>query len=251
MKQILNLFKKKIDTLKVIEEIHHAFYTEVDRLLESAKISNPVNEKIIKKAERLRKLGFIKTKEVEIYIKSKMEEISKNERIELINYFSSKYPLYKLITKESVKSICNKYGLIYGPVNYYKGDVPDVNLRHIENFKISDNDKCFNVESFSSTWFTDYNAFLEQENRKKEYLKLGRINISRHIIEESPLEIVAPVSDFDTTNMKISDFKLSKIKIPDPVVLQPVFYKGEKHYLIVTAWGNEASDSLIVNEKMN
>jgi len=51
--------------------------------------------------------------------------------------------------------------------------------------------------------------------------------------------------------MKVKDFKISKIEIPDPVVLKPVYYGGQKHYLIVTAWGLEASDELVVNEKMN
>ena len=51
--------------------------------------------------------------------------------------------------------------------------------------------------------------------------------------------------------MELKDFKLSKIEIPDPVVLQPVNFKGEKYYLIVTAWGDEASDELVVNETLN
>jgi len=34
---------------------------------------------------------------------------------------------------------------------------------------------------------------------------------------------------------------------PDPVVLYPV----EKGYIIVTAWGDEASDPLVANEQMN
>jgi len=51
--------------------------------------------------------------------------------------------------------------------------------------------------------------------------------------------------------MEIKDFKLSKIEIPDPVVLQPVFFKGKKHYLIVTAWGIEAEDELVKNSNHN
>jgi hypothetical protein len=66
-----------------------------------------------------------------------------------------------------------------------------------------------------------------------------------------PLEIAAPASDFDTTGMELKNFKLSPIEFPDPIVLQPVFFEGSKHYLIVTAWGLEASDEMVVNEKMN
>jgi len=35
------------------------------------------------------------------------------------------------------------------------------------------------------------------------------------------------------------------------VVLKPVVYNKQKYYLIVTAWGLEASDELVVNQKMN
>ena len=51
--------------------------------------------------------------------------------------------------------------------------------------------------------------------------------------------------------MELKNFKLSKIEIPDPVVLKPVFFKGMKHYLIVTAWGLEASDELVANQNHN
>jgi len=44
---------------------------------------------------------------------------------------------------------------------------------------------------------------------------------------------------------------ITKIQIPDPVVLCPVMYGSEKYYLIVTAWGKEASDKAVVNQKMN
>lgn len=50
--------------------------------------------------------------------------------------------------------------------------------------------------------------------------------------------------------MSIKNFKLEK-EIPDPIVLMPVFCYGRKNYLVVTAWGEEASDDLVVNQKMN
>ncbi len=63
------------------------------------------------------------------------------------------------------------------------------------------------------------------------------------------LMICAPLSDMDMTNASYKDrmLKESIIEIPDPVVLKPV--KGG--YLIVTAWGDEASDPIVVNEINN
>lgn len=48
---------------------------------------------------------------------------------------------------------------------------------------------------------------------------------------------------------KVGDLfmSLTRVNVPDPVVLQPV--KGG--FLIVCAWGEEASDEIVVNEKMN
>ena len=57
--------------------------------------------------------------------------------------------------------------------------------------------------------------------------------------------ICAPVKDMDMTGMEITEgYKMrKKIEIPDPVVLKEVI----GGYLIVTAWGDEASDPIVVN----
>jgi len=69
------------------------------------------------------------------------------------------------------------------------------------------------------------------------------------VFKESPkLQICAPIKDMDTSGLEIIDgYKLIKKYIPDPVVLQPV--RGG--YLILTAWGDEASDPIVVNEINN
>lgn len=72
-------------------------------------------------------------------------------------------------------------------------------------------------------------------------------NIDRLLITDprDSLTICAPVKDMDMTGMEITQgYKMTKkVEIPDPVVLQEV-YGG---YLIVTAWGDEASDPIVVN----
>lgn len=71
-------------------------------------------------------------------------------------------------------------------------------------------------------------------------------------INKAPLEIAGPIKDFDTLNMQVNDFKLEvKPMEYDPVVLKPVIYNETKYYLIVTAWGIEAQDELVVNETLN
>lgn len=274
-------FAKK-STNEIIEEIHESFYSEVDKLLASAKISNSLetnHQELIDKCKRLKALGFTNTKEVkeaEIEIerlnKLRQENEAKKSLIEAINYFSFKYPNYKFITEESVKKICSKYGLIYGSSSLYIGTIPNVNLKHIEDFKIDSDDDCHVEQDIFYSSFgdsriqrTEYlsgkKIRLEKEEKEKRF-KNGeypfdelRINYSpyfRLIKKMCELEIAAPIKDFNTKGMEVENFKLeAKPMEYDPIVLKPVFFNNQKHYLIVTAWGLEASDELVVNQKMN
>lgn len=287
----ISIFKsKKKSTAELIEQIHQDFYTEVDKMKKNAAEKHdiqPLKNQLLNKAERLTVLGFTNSKEVQeaksqkkrIKILEKLNQ-EKDRLLEVINYFSFRYPNYKLITKEAVKRICAKYNLIHGPVNCYKGVVPEKNLRHIEQFVVKDNDKpVLWYEDYSETRFGEkYVRRTEvqklKESLSQEYEKsLQKIKQShkddpehvqwvtkcyddkyrRQMFDELPLEIAAPLKDFDTKNMSLRDFELKpKAKeIPDPVVLQPVFYGGEKYYLVVTAWGDEASDPEVVNQKLN
>lgn len=283
MKKLLKYFSNKTDQVisiiehkmaaktnkEIIEEIHESFYTEVDKLLSEAKISKSLDtdkQDLIDKCNRLKALGFTNTKEVkeaELEIKRlnqlKIENETKKGLIEAINYFSFKYPNYKFITEDSVKKICEKYSLVYGGIDRYIGTVPDKNLKHIEEFKIKDEDiACIYEKAYRGHWS------MHKTVESLEYHNLKDLELHRKIhpntyhdyhysidFNRCPMEIAAPVKDFNMSQAEVKDFKISKIEIPDPVVLQPVVYSNQKYYLIVTAWGEEASDELVVNQKMN
>ena len=262
----------------IIEEIHESFFGEVEKLLAEAKISNSLEteyQTLIDKCERLKALGFTNTAEV----KSAEAEIGRlrglkranDEKEILINaieYFSSKYPNYKFITTDSVTKICEKYGLVQGSTDKYIGTVPDTNLKHIEDFKVDEIDDCYVSEHFNPedhrrhqfSWFEGY--LNGEEFNLKMVRKLDGFNGPVYITDDSrdnmfqitkeTLNIVAPLKDFD---MKKSELKgtqiVDKVEIPDPIVLKPVCYKNRKYFLIVTAWGLEAADELVVNPNHN
>lgn len=267
---------------ETIEEIHETFYTEVDRIKKECSNLNSLEttkQALIDKRDKLVENGFRNTKEckeAEIEINRLRTLSTENNQKEKIakaaNYFSFTYPHYKFITEDSVKKICQKYNLIYGEVSKYIGTVPDLNLKQIQEFKIKEEDECYaRYLNYRSMW--DNSKYLAEylntvkENKEKQqkyedYIKgtgITNYNLedfkvvvknpyeSREIIEKCPLEICAPLKDFDIKDMEIKDFKLSKIEIPDPVVLKPVHFEGSKYYLIVTAWGDEASDPLVQN----
>lgn len=231
--------KKETVTVK---EIHTAFNEEVIRLLESCniKIAEDINEELIKKQKRLERLGFDCTSisekaEEEIKKSNKIEQINKKNKeiVEAIKYFQVKYPMYKFITKESVEKLCEKYGLVYGPVDCFIGNVPDKNIEDMEKFHIDDEDKAYHSR-FKDLGYTNYQSAIGHR-------------------EAVMFEIVAPITDFDVDSLKLNKFKLERKPVvkDDPIVLQAIRFANSTFYLIVTAWGEEASDELVLNPKHN
>lgn len=278
---MFGLFKtkkqKQEDISAIVAQIHEDFLTEVDNLLAEAsiKVSTESNKKaLLSKADVLRTLGFTSTKEVTIAEKeidrlSKARGINtaKDKLIKAINYFSFKYPQYKFITEESVQKICQKYGLVYGPVKNYIGTVPTKNMNDIQNFQVVEDD-CLYIDTYYSTINNvSYKEYAEKVNSYNETVRRINFDNQRHLYydhlrylqrelsrySKAPLEIAGPQKDFNMEGLRKEGYKLVSIvkNIPDPVVLQPVLFEGTKYYLIVTAWGPEAEDELVVNEKMN
>lgn len=225
---------------EVVKEIHETFFTEVDRLLAEAKVTvstESLLEKEMAKASELESLGFRSTKhttnvESERMRLSMLKQVN-DKKVKLkkaIEYFSEKYPLYRFITIDSVERICEKYGLVYGPVSEYIGEVPDKNLKEISQFQkvIKDTDK--------ACYYRHYDL------KDCANFRYGRSAL--------PMYIAAPRTDFKKSS-RIEGRKIH-IEIPDPIVLQPVFHDnrcstGEAYFLVVSAWGPEAGDPDVVN----
>ena len=267
--QVNGLVKKptavKQTMSEIIKEIHETFYTEQERLFENAnEVYSLETDKqhLINKRDRLVSQGFKNTSEV----KEADEEIKRiqdlqtkneeNKRIQAaIRYFSFKYPNYRFITDESVDKICEKYNLVVGSVDLYEGLVPDVNLKHIEEFKVSDEDASWDEECYGYL-----GTYVEKVGYKTMKVKMGEQNLfSSHGLtpsfqfyyKKSKLDIVAPIKDFKKESVRIKGNRVGLPEIEDPIVLQPVFFDGKKYNLIVTAWGDEAADELVVNSIHN
>lgn len=271
-----------------IEQIHHEFETAADRLLEQANLTLEEAAKAdVVKVSRLQKLGFKQVQQVtETVPLIQKAELSK-EQIELLNYYRREYPLNKFIVESQVQEICHKYNLVCGDVSRYKGFVPEKNLREIEKFKLKTkeaqalNIKAYKNGSFIGTftaqsyevkrsggyyhiffphWKND-DVYAFQQSSKElaekgefygsdsyDMLGLQDLGFLTVQIEGKILQICAPVKDMDISGLELENgYKLTKNHIPDPVVLQPV--KGG--YLILTAWGDEASDPIVRNEINN
>lgn len=243
-----------------IEEIHHAFNTEGDRLLAQAKAvleKNVLPEDKVALAERLRKMGFISNpliEQVKVVEDEKRlsEEVAK--RIEHYNFY---YPQNRFIDEASILRLCEKYDLHFGLVSDYTGDVPVGNLSDIENFKVREEDMeyMYILSGFrmSQRIIVSHEDFKQQQAYLKEreaatgnsmpYASGGFY--SSDIVSNVALSICAPLKDFNLTDRRILGRKI--VNIPDPIVLHPV----SGGYLIVTAWGLEAKDEAVVNSNKN
>lgn len=235
---------------KEVMKIHHEFETAADKLLEEAKsIIQEAATKDVDKVSRLEKLGFKQVNQV-IQLKPLLQkaELSKKQ-LELLKYYRQEYPFNKFITEEQVKIICRKYNLVCGDVNRFKGFVPEKNLKQVESFKLKNQDSLIIYEyCYGSGWGLVSDWMKKFPEHTLDYFMRYKGNTDKLREIEISLQICAPVKDMDISGLELKEgYKLEKKHIPDPVVLQPV--KGG--YLILTAWGDEASDPLVVNEINN
>jgi len=247
---MFNLFKKKKPSVAVmnatIEQIHSEFDSASERLLKEARDIISKN-KLADRGERLRELGFFKAAPVSQSIENK-----KNEALAAqIEYYQIHYPNNKFITEDLVKSICEKYGLVFGDAHYYKGDVPEKNIKEMESFKLRDEEKerRTNIDDYymHAQRQASFDQLSNAINRRPVYNHHRISNPPSEVrgyFVQHPFKICAPEKDFDMSVYVRKGYKLEY----DPIVLQPV-----KHgYLIVTKWGlSESANKELLNEKMN
>jgi hypothetical protein len=275
---------------ELVMEIHEAFYSADERLLQEAKdlLANPKIDKALY-AERLSKVGFAASKPVKDAIDMAEAHLKAGDTIKTVEYYRVHYPNNKYITAEEVKKICEKYGLLLGDASNYIGDVPEKNLGEIERFRLRKEDwtekalsygfGSFTMEMFSSLWSSQYLGIASAKSRRSGVLSdyyrrvnegIGLITLPPTYADEQPkidygysvgvdpykkeepsketeqaaFKICAPKKDFNTAGYEVKD---GHILVYDPVVLQPV----KEGFLIVTAWGAEASDELVINHNQN
>lgn len=260
----MNNLSNKKGYPKEVLELHNEFQNTADRILKEANeiLKNNANAEL-SKGRRLIDIGFRNAKQTDLAHSFSLDSSSSNDpeeqdsirlnneikMAEQIQHYQFTYPDNKFITEEQVEIICKKYNLILGNVQRYKGFVPDTNLTAIENFEIKEDDAAKDyvcVGQGNLNWGLEIMA---SELKSKGWHICPN---TKYKIEDRPasLKICAPMPDMDMTGVKIENgYKMEPIQriIPDPVVLQGVKYG----YLIITAWGDEASDEIVVNPKHN
>lgn len=257
-----------------IQRIHKDFLTASDRLLDEAKgILAHKPKDIEEKANRLKALGFTNAKEAKIL--DNFQESTKDslQVANIIERYSVRYPNYKFITEDEVKKICKKYNLTMAPIDRFTGFVPETKLKELEKFnnqvEIRKEDikplkykvKSFSFKHSDSSRISKFKSLYPNgiiENNDRNLNKFGSsIQVcgadvqTYDLLDTTSLQICAPKKDLDLKGLfktSLGYFSFSSFTAPkDPVVLKPVNFG----FLVVCAWGPEASDELVVNQKMN
>lgn len=233
------------------EQIHNDVYSAQELLLAEAKaqlnIGEPFDGEAESRYEKLIELGFSRALPVSGYTQTVAEKKRHAETVKRIEYYSEKYPLNKFINEDAVKKICGKYGLLRASVYDYISDIPVKNQNEIIAFKVRCGDTPGWLSVSSHSYFYDKDTpewRVKQMHERMQEEFADRKARENDMESGKELQIIAPVEKLDTHNREIKGYRL---EIKDPIVLQPV----NGGYLIVTSWGLEASDELVMNPKHN
>jgi len=238
---------------KVVEDIHNEFNIAGENLLKEAKdIIASIRIENEGKVDDLKSYGFSSTKEV-VHTEKERDKKQKKEKLaNALEYYNIHFPMYKFITQDMALKICEKYNLVLGDVGQFTGFVPENNLRQIKKFFETENElNTIYYEHYAGMWrdsILTKEKYLEGQRRKDEYG--GTFANFHYGTRKNELQIAAPLKDMKKEGYKLSGRIFTK-EIPDPVVLAPVKYGDVGLYCIVTAWGDEASDEIVVNETSN
>ena len=138
------------------EQLHEDIHTAQDALLAEAKriLETPLPHNT-EKSERLRKLnemGFTST--VDVKEQRELDNIRQQhtDMKTTIQYYNKRYPMYRFISMDAVKAVCEKYGLILTEVRDYISDIPEKNQDEIVNFSVWQNDTRKPREIIDTSW---------------------------------------------------------------------------------------------------
>lgn len=244
--------------LDLIKRIHNEFDTAQDKLLREAKevlckYESDLLARSTDVSTRLKSLGFVRTPTV-VKTDAINSELDKNKReAELITYYRDAYPFLKFLTETELERICGKYDLIFCPVQQYIKEVPEKNLREIENCQPIKDEDAVNHKELKRA---KEKAQREYPNHIDRYMitHILAIDISRASMfgrsepDKTGLWIAAPKSHFNLKDMEQkSKFGWGKVEVKDPVVFR--YVRGGIQ--VLTKWGIEGEDPSLVVEKLN
>lgn len=231
---------------KTFKEVHKDIENESLFLSSNHNIADFSN-----KANFLKSIGFSNAIATKIY-----GSIVENKK--LIDSYAVRYGgKYKFILEPQLERICEKYNLYVRDSGFFLGDIPERNIKEMMDFSVSIDDIDFNISSLNAPGYQIKAAIMNilgifSDDRaaiKIPMHRLGEVRLNEFILIAA-IESLFHKSAFDKSRERILGSPQLEAKGQvdlDPIVLMKV--KGG--YLIITAWGDEANDELVFNEKLN
>lgn len=248
---IVKAIHGKIDWLAITEQ--NMDENEIQSLI------NQKNKEIesISVISRREAVGFNLTKQqaeekklVEIKVsklnQDKLSLETKREQLKELSFIRNKYRFRKFILMSDLEDVCKKYNLAIGYTINYIGELPEKNLQDIENYKKPEEALTIykiGERSLNYTYEKILYLNLLQYEKRIEESKIRANYSSRYYLNMDKLNtylIACPRQDLTQTIQEAN-----KVEFKDPIVCYPV----HKEYImeIVTKWGLEASDEVLLN----
>lgn len=232
-------------TTKTFKEVHAEIENEHLFLQKNHDIKN-----FKAKADFLSKIGFENSIATKLY-----SAVAENHNV--VNEYAQKYHgQYKFILKPQLERVCEKYNLFVRDTKLFLGDIPEKNIKDIMGFSVFVDDLPIN-ESSKHEWLDRYKHLVRGQNDFMGLSRSLRIPIE-HFAEMrigSLIQIAAIKSLFDEQAFAKSQARIlnkTELAAKHQVELDPIVLCETKHgYIIITAWGDEANDELVVNQNHN
>lgn len=215
------------------EQIYKEIYSAEEIILKEAnEILNrpdPYDQDRYDRLTKMNELGFANAEQVKEFLEASKKIAEFKKLKNKIEYYRQVYPMHKFISEDAVKAICQKYNLLLAMASDYIAEVPEKNQKEIVAFRIKRKDTRVPLE-------VNFALML-----RREFLIMYAPEVNyEEMVEGKDLLIIAPEHKLKTEG-KIKEGHI--LRSDDPIVLQPV----DSGYLIVTSWGLEASDDLVIN----
>lgn len=218
---------------KTFKEVHQELENESLFLQQNHNIKD-----FKSKADFLKDIGFQNSIATKIY-----SAISDNYSV--IESYKQKYNgIYKFILKPQLERVCEKYNLYVRNPKFFLGDIPEKNIVDIMRFKVYIDDILNNDQQNKTPSPFGYDSVKTIDI--KDFSKYGLNGL---------IEIAAVKSLFSDESFKVSKDRiigLTEIEPKHQVDLDPIVLCRTLHgYIIITAWGDEANDELVLNVNNN
>ena len=210
-----------------------------------------------KKGDFLIKVGFKNSIATRLY-----KAISDNP-YRAQEYEKKYFGQYKFLLKPQLERLCEKYDLYVRTPEFFLGDIPEKNFSDIMGFKVD-------IRDLPNFDHLSYEKQLEIVRNIKKSLNIydplnenyHHFNLSiEHIrgmdreLNINTIQIAAVKKLFDEKAFEKSDARILGMPELEPihqVELDPiVLCEVNGGYIVVTAWGDEANDELLFDQKQN